>query len=151
MLNNISWASYVFALSISLLIYYAFVLVMYYRYDLWQFVQQRTTGRGKDLYKSIPVTIEKESETSGEYAIDLLQNSINSSLLFQLESIIKEGGGRNFPKEELFLAIRLHLRQHVSLIDSNDKEKINNFIKAQCENYCSIHLSVEEERVLWII
>lgn len=64
---------------------------------------------------------------------------------------LREGAGRNFPKEELFLAIRLHLRQHVSLIDSNGKEKINNFIKAQCENYCSIHLSVEEERVFWII
>lgn len=151
MLNNISWASYVFALSISLLIYYAFVLVMYYRNDLRQFVQQRTTGGGKDLYKSIPATIEKESETPGENAIDLLQNSINSSLLFQLESIIMEGAERNFPKEELLLAIRLHLRQHVSLIDSRGKEKINNFIKAHCENYCSIHLSVEEERVLWII
>lgn len=150
MLNNISWASYAIALSIFLCVYYAIVLIMYYRHDLYHCVQQLKSR--SDNFLSFGV------QPIGQPVFGMDENNLNEQgiqssippLLLQLQSIIRNGAARKFPKEELLLALKMYLKKEAALAGDFDKETINNFIKAQCENYCFIHLSVEDERVLWV-
>jgi hypothetical protein len=150
MLNNISWASYIIALSIFLCIYYGFVLIMYYRHDLKQCVQKIKNWR----YVFLPVGVKSPSqrvfENDRSDGSEMPEQRSIPELLLELQSIISNGASRKFPKEELLLALRLHLKRQAVFADNSDKETINNFIKAQCEYYCSIHLSGEEELMLWV-
>ena len=150
MLNNISWASYTTALSILLFVYYGFVLIIYYRIDLLNYFK-KITGALNSFSLSHNLHQEKidlefvETDSANEET-----NSVAPKLLLEIQSIIKTGASRNFMKEELLLALKLHLQQQHRLTDNISKETIINFIKAQCEKYCSIHLSGEEINVLWV-
>jgi hypothetical protein len=150
MLNNISWASYAIALSIFLCVYYAFVLVRYYRHDLHQYAHLLKGRRDKFL----SFGVQRRRQPVFEMDVDDLKEQVRQGsipeLQLQLQSIIKNGAARKYPKEELLVALKLHLKQQVLLPGESDKETINNYIKAQFENYCFIHLSGEDERVLWV-
>ena len=104
----------------------------------------------KFLKFGVPHKDQSVFEMDGEDINERVFQSGIPELLLQLQTIIRNGATRKFPKEELLLALKLHLKQHSLLPSDNNIEIINNFIKAQCENYCSIHLSGEDERVLWV-
>lgn len=150
MLNNISWASYTTALCVLLLVYYGFVLIIYYRIDLLNYFKKVTGGLNfVPLSHNLPQQ-KIDLEFVETNSADEEKNSAAPKLLLDIQSIIKSGASRNFMKEELLLALKLHLQQLEGLSDNISKETISNFIKIQCEKYCSIHLSVEEINVLWI-
>lgn len=149
MLNNISWASYLCAISVFLVIYYAFVLVIYYRNDVQNHIAKitrrlDTTSAGGQL------SIEKKVDfIEHNPERDLADNSLRE-LSLNIQSVIKTSTSRNFPKEELLLSLQLQLRKYTGVKNSNLKNNVSNFIITACEQYCSIHLSVEEVSALWI-
>ena len=150
MLNNIRWASYATALSILLFVYYGFVLIIYYRIDLLNYFK-KITGGLNSFSLSHNLHQEKIDLEFVEFnPADEEKNNVAPKLLLDIQSIIKSGASRNFMKEELLLALKLHLQQQEGLSVNISKETIINFIKAQCEKYCSIHLRGEEINVLWV-
>jgi hypothetical protein len=150
MLNNISWASYVFATSIFLLVYYSFVLILYYQYDLQNVFQKIKSSFSNTATRRTSLPDKQNIDSTEKYSADEMQDDYLQDLLFTLQSLIKNGASRNFPKEELLLSLQLKLQQYPALNDNTNKEKINHFIKTECINYCSIHLSSEEVSALWI-
>ncbi|MEP7145192.1 MAG: hypothetical protein ABI707_20065 [Ferruginibacter sp.] len=150
MLNNISWASYLYAITIIVPIYYGFVLIVYYRNDL-----QSQFLKFKSSFNSSSVSRKFSLEQNGVEIIEHIskkedENTSLPELLLNIQSLIKTGAARNFPREELLLSLQLQLQQQSALKDSIHKERINDFIIEACENYCSIHLSADEVSALWI-
>ncbi|MBC7886654.1 MAG: hypothetical protein H7Z13_02110 [Ferruginibacter sp.] len=150
MLNNISWASYFYAVTIFLLIYYAFVLIVYYRNDLQNHLQKFTTrSNSSSLSHNLPANRDA-GEIINDWQDQADQNNSIGQLFLSLQSLIKNGANRNFPKEELLLSLQLKLQHYSALKDNSLKDNINNFIISECKNYCSIHLNGDEVSALWI-
>ena len=148
MLNNISWASYANALSILLFIYYGFVLIIYYRNDLINHLKKINGG-----LNSSPLSYSQNESDNVEIITgesDEEMNASNNELLLNIQLTIKNCAARNLIREEILLALKLQLQQKEAAYEPIGKKEINNFIKAQFENYCSIHLSEEEINVLWL-
>jgi hypothetical protein len=151
MLNNISWASYVFAISITVIIYYIFVLILYYRQDLQNIIFRKADYRGKSTRSNSYSSNEYQGIDSNELTTaNADQNNLMPELLLILQNLIKTGANRNFPKEEILLSLQLKLQQFPALKESVHKEQINQFILTAFESICSIHLSGEEISALWI-
>lgn len=150
MLNNISWASYVYAITIIVIIYYALVLIFYYRNDL-SYLLRKKTNRSRSVQTNLySGRVENDLEKNNDLSIDSGQDDSLGPLLSNLQALIKNGAARNFPREELLLSLQLKLQQDAALKDSIDKDSISNFIISECKNYCSIHLSGDEVSALWI-
>lgn len=149
MLNNISRASYLYAISIILFIYYAFIFIIYYRNDAQNHFAKvkgrldRASARGLVSTEKKDDFIEHNSERD-------LEDDALRDLSLDIQSLIKTGASRNFPKEELLLSLQLQLRKYAGVANANLKNNVSNFIIATCEQYCSIRLSVEEVSALWI-
>ena len=148
MLNNISWASYANALSILLFIYYGFVLIIYYRNDLINHLKKINGG-----LNSSPLSYSQNESDNVEIITGESDEEMNASyneLLLNIKSTIKNCAARNLIREEILLALKLQLQQKEGAYELIGKKEINNFIKVQFENYCSIHLREEEINVLWL-
>ena len=148
MLNNISWASYAYAVGITLCIYYLFTFLVFYKNEIKNlFVNNKVVAKlpnGEVFHVGQNATaIDKNRSTDTEY------NSETQELLLSLQSLIKKAGALKYPKEELLLSLQLKLQNYPSLTANRLKSSINIFIKEACENNCSIHLLDDEIEVLW--
>ena len=149
MLNNISWASYGIAISIIVVIYYVVILVKYYRLDLQKYIQQ-ISGRRLSLEKANLISIENNPGSNYNNTFENDIDIFSQQLLSNLQSLVKTGASRKYPREELLLSIQLELQNHPELPDNLQWDSVNNLIISLCKNYCSIHLSREEVSALWI-
>lgn len=137
MVNIISWASYAYALSVVLSFYYLIIGVMFYRNELRSL-----------LKRSQPTTLPEKTPEVVKARLSE-KNLETDSYKPGLRVILQEAAQRKFPREELLLAIKLFLQHNAVLLDEAP-EKINAFIIEGCEKYCSIHLSVEEIKGVWV-
>ena len=144
MLNNISWASYVYAISIILVIYYIFVLLLFYRSEFKKYysnlkVRKLFTSDSKPSSESLASEVISKSDE----VISL--EDVLKSLLFS----IKKAASQHFIKEELLQSLKRQIQFYVGRASSLPKEKINQYIMETSETYCSIHLSEMDLVVLW--
>ena len=148
MLNNISWASYAYAVGLIIGIYYLFIVIVYYRKEIQNlFVSQKNTVKlfeGNSSNSSLNATaIDGVPPAVSE------SNSEKQELILSLQSLIKKAGVLKYPKEELQLALQLRLKHYPASKSGELRNSINIFIKEACQNNCSIHLSDEEVKELW--
>lgn len=144
MLNNISWASYAYAISTIVVIYYVLVIALFFRRDLQGLLLRHPI--------TLPDITDNGTSVSASHTQNIQENCIGSDtneLLLSLQSLIKKAAARKFPKEELLLSLQLKLQNYPALNNGLVKGNINNFIKTACENNCSIHLLDNEVKVLW--
>jgi hypothetical protein len=75
-----------------------------------------------------------------------------NNLLNELKMSIQKAGKSASPKEEIIFALRKQLthEQFQSANNLSFRNHINDFISNTCKSFCSIHLSEEDLRVLWI-
>ena len=150
MLNNISWASYLFAIGIIVSLYYVFVLLWYYRQDIQYYLQKSNIRLYSANKNSNPLLDQARIEIIGELSLEDYQKNVINDLLLSLQFLIKKGAFDNIPKEELLLSLKLKLEHHSGLKDTILQQRINNFIITACTTYCSSHLSGDEVSALWI-
>ena len=148
MLNNISWASYAYAISIILIIYYVLVIAIYFRKGVRGLLSRQSKRLANPVEKDMPPIQDSGNNASNE-VIEKTATSETNELLLSLQSLIKKAAARKYVKEELLQSIQLKLQNYPVLKDSQLTGSINNFIKAESENNCSIHLSDDEVKVLW--
>jgi len=150
MFNNISWSSYVFAIGFVVIIYYAFVLVLFYRNDL-QSQLQKIIGRFNQASGSGTLSLERNDFSNSKvFSDEEDQNNTIQEILVNIATSIKKGAYKNFAREEILLSLKLQLQILSEPKENNLKEKINSFIIAEFKNHCSIHLSEDEIGALWI-
>jgi len=121
MFTSISWSSYFTFIGSLTLIYYAFIGYRYYRND-WQ----------KVVNSNLSPSVEKSSNV--EKIIEEIRKAIP--------------GKQNIP--ELIYDLQIKLEPYKYWDEPDFREMINAFIITESEKECSIHLSEEDLRVLWL-
>jgi hypothetical protein len=68
----------------------------------------------------------------------------------ELKGFITDIAERSYIKEEVVTGIQLIINSYKKLEGSSYQKSINDFIKNECEEFCSIHLSEDDIRRIWI-
>ena len=148
MFNNISWGIYCFALFITIIIYYLFVIIAFYRHEMSHYFEH----------------FNKESKSYASSGFDLVENvedsyeSLNvetdlipvQTLLDDLSEIIRHAAERQYRKAELLQAMRVKLNSYPEIFSDEQKTQVEATIMKDCNRYCSMHLEDEDRKVLWL-
>ena len=137
MFTSVSWQQYIVFISITAVIYYIYILLRYYRNEVINFIKG---------IKNTPVPSKEKNNDKTITAPDATLNELLGELkiLFQLAS------KRNYPKEELMMALQLKLKEYGQFKNSSFEIAVNNFIANESDNQCSIRLGKEDQRVVWM-
>lgn len=147
MLNNISWASYAYAIIFILLVYYVVVLTVYYKNDIRKLFHPSTDVNTYSLKDFLPTN--QTDQIESPQPVSSTKMSV-AELVSILQSLIHNGSSENFHYKEILLSISKQLQNFPEDEVSIIKEKINRFVIAEILHYCSVHLSDEEVSALWM-
>jgi len=70
-------------------------------------------------------------------------------LTTKLKDTIADASSKNCHKEEFIFLLQLTLKEYPHLKGSPFQVAINNLIASECEKHGSLHLSAEEQVMLW--
>ena len=146
MFNSISWSSYLQFIFFILLPYYAAILAVYYRKDIFlQFAgwQQSSTRSGPASPIDKTVQTNKENNAIN----DALFSSVHD-LLEELKTVFKSANDKNYPKEELLMALQVKLKAYPQLKGTAFQVAINNHIVQQAVE-CKMPLEENEIKHCW--
>lgn len=130
MFNQISWQQYLSFLVIILFVYYLFIWIVYYKGKLPSFVRVRNAKKSSFMGEDQP----DEAMSNSQHVIDEIKN------IFP--------GRQN--KNELLYSLQSKLKKYIHWDETGFREIINEFILSESKRQCSIHLSEEDLRVLWL-
>ena len=147
MFSNISWKDYSIFLLVVLFIYYSVVFIVLYNNAFAQFLKVKFLNK----------TFNSDGENNLlRDSIDELYNGNNDpainppmSLKNEIKSRLEKAKIKKTIPEEIMMSLQLILQNYDSLKLSQSKQEINNYIKEECENICSIHFSEEEINQMW--
>jgi hypothetical protein len=128
MLKEISWQEYFVFLFVTLLLYYGFLLVFYYRFDFSSLrkANLKFWFRGKELQSEMSNNAQKVTQ--------------------EIRSCFRDKMNMN----ELIFDLQNRLEPYKHWDEPDFRKSINDFIIEESKNKCSIHLSEEDLRVLWL-
>ena len=145
MLNSISWASYAYAIFFIVVVYYVFVGLFFYRHEALNYYKN-FTGKIHSNDNNLPSANKQTNEIISDNSDVNSIEEVLSSLLF----LIKKAASQHLIKEELIQALKSQIQFYVDHGTDLPQEKINQYIVLTSETYCSIHLSEDEMKVLWM-
>lgn len=162
MLERVSWSTYWTVIVIVALVYYAFLFILFYKNRLLFRKKVKDTNsidfRGPaethqpNLFGFEGVANERsEDRPDQQFAADsnILMPLVHD-LIQELKEFIVGIAERSYIKEEVIMGIQVIIRNYKKLEASPYQKSINDFIKSECEDHCSIHLSEEDIRRIWI-
>lgn len=148
MLKQITWAGYIYALILLVVFYYVVVFVLFYYKDLKKILNSLKNSfankdqQGSEVVKEPPHQTEVEKE---EALFDMAQ-----TLIEKLKLAIDDASKRNVTKNELLKVIRNKAVEFKTLKGTAYQVALNNFITVESQIHCSINLSEEDLRTVWI-
>ncbi len=160
MFTNIAWSNYLFYLFILLFLYYLVVWITFYSPDLKHrltIIKRRSAHhfesssigshepRSYDNHSNnVSNSLEDERTTSNEHPL------VVDRLLERVHEVILLAGKRNFPKEELIMALRLIVEEYPSLKNSQFHALINRSIEQESAKPGAIPLEAADIDQLWL-
>jgi hypothetical protein len=130
MFTEITWSSYFVTVLLLFVGYYFIVGYVYYRNDLLQLIST------------------KKSRSDIVEAAQSLAPSVQP-LSDEVQAFLNEAGKNKIDKEAIIVSLQMLLKKYHYLIDSDNREPIQDLIIDECKSYCSIHLSEEELNAIW--
>lgn len=150
MFTNISWATYIFVVILLLAVWYLAIGLKFYFHDLQNLLARRG-NRNLELAQD-----ESCSTSNSEFTFEQTEASDTDSLYHEVENLtmklketIADASSKNYHREEFIFLLQLTLKEYPHLKGSPYQVAINNLITSECEKYGSIHLSAEEQVMLW--
>jgi hypothetical protein len=134
MLNNISWGSYWSAITVSLILYYAYVLFQYY---------------GKEIKIRFNSAVAKPESIaiSGYEILPAIAQSLGDEVISYLEQAARSG----IIKNEILFALRQIAAKYENVKKSRYQNDISGLMQSECFNKCAIHLSDGDMRYVWMV
>jgi len=162
MLERISWSAYWTFIVVVLAIYYLILFVLLYQKGFFF----------KNRVKTIPSPSGKQEPSNQQPNLFGFQDAVREmpgdqnthqlpvddkilmplvhDLIQGLKVFITDISERSYVKEEIIMGIQVIINNYKRLEDSPYHKSINDFIKNECEDFCSIHLSEEDIRRIWL-
>ena len=144
MLNSISWASYVYAVGLIVVVYYVFIGLFFYRSEAVKYFNNSKAAAYPDANH-----VASDEQMSGAEITAINEVNAEEEVLKSLLLTIKKAASQQFIKEELVQSLKGQIQLNVGRAGELPKEKINQYITETSEKYCSIHLSVTDLNMLW--
>ena len=142
MFNSLSWRQYFTVVLIVLCVYYVFVMVMYFRKELtrsfrFAFIKQKTGA------------VELAEPSASAVSQANRQLSSVHELMEELVRILLDAEQRQYPKEELMMALQLKLRNYPSVKGTQFQNSVSNYINSEGWSRFNIGLEDIEVDQLW--
>jgi hypothetical protein len=153
MFSNISWLEYLTFIAVSALIYYVFVLVTYYRYDLLQTIKAKQPASVNTLNFTADSIHQSGSPVIGEdfqsKMMEVSQSQIVQSLIDEVRAYLEEARRDETSKEVLLQCLSLIAGKYPSLANSEYRNSIDQFLINEAEANCAVLLSEDEVSGVW--
>jgi hypothetical protein len=160
MLQRISWSAYWAVIVTVLAIYYLVLLFLLYRKGFFfkNSVKTISSSRSPEPSTGQQSLFQSEAGPYGTTPVQNLQPSFEDDsivmplvhdLIQALREFITEIAERSYVKEEIITGIQFIIKGYSKLKGSPYQKSINDFIKNECEDYCSVHLSEEDVKRVW--
>jgi len=151
MFSNVSWSEYLTFISVSTLIWYAYVLYIYYRHDLFQTLKGKKIAGAKDLnfhghasdYHQPDAVFEIYQPKEGE-GVHIVQ-----AVTDEIQAYLEEAGKNEVGKEELVTSLERIVSKYSSLAVSDYKDSLDDLLKNEAEINCAVSLSESEISRIW--
>lgn len=143
--NNISWSSYWSALTSLTLIYYAYVLLVFYRHDLRNLLVGKIKKMPTGVSQPSPPILKRNNPV--ERDDDELFLSAQSLADETLAYLDQSGHGL---KEEIFFGLKQIFKKHRIILNSSYQPAMESLLLSECEAKCAIHLTEEEVKQVWM-
>lgn len=162
MFTNISWANYIVAISLLLVIYYIIIGIRFYFYDLKNLLSgnQRFRISPSTVLSNVqngnnPIAFEQAQpdmfQAGNAFAETTDQTFLEvEHLIIRLKEAIADASVKKYIKQEFFLYLQLIIKEYPILKNSQFQSVINELIISECAKYGSVMLSEEEVVALWI-
>ena len=131
MLQSITWPQYFIYLFVAVLAYYLFIWLVFFKAKL-SFL---TNINGLRPFSVHAEDQPDEVMATAQHIIDEIRPLFN--------------GRHN--KNELILALQMKLRKYNDWNEPGFRDTISEFIQSECQTKCSIRLSEDDQRALWIM
>lgn len=148
MFSNISWSSYMTAVSLALLCWYLIILVRFYREDLKKILSGEKKFKFPNLNKSSKKghTVKSISELFPK-SFDTLEEA--EELSIKIRNVFAEIAEKNLPKEQLENYLRMVLEEYPYVKISSLKENINALMVSESIKHSEFTLTLSEADSLW--
>lgn len=130
MFSKISWSQYFFYLLVLVIIYYLIVWIVFFKAKL----------PSLNGLRRMP-GVNRFAEDQPDELLSTTQHIID-----EIRPLFKGRPNKN----ELILAIQLHLKKYNQWDKPGFREHLNEFINYESQSKCSIQFSEEDLRVLWL-
>ncbi len=138
MVNNISWGSYWSVLIILTVIYYAYVLWVYYRSDIFQRLAVQ-----KAIAPASPLTTFSQDQSKDELF------PVVQSFTSEMSAYLEQASYARAAKNEIIFGLQQIAKKHPGIKDSQYQPAINSLIIFESKDKCAVSLSEEEVGQVW--
>ena len=163
MFSSISWTEYLAVIAFLLIVYYLFVGVKFYSFELQSLLKRKTAvalatnGNAEEkVQESHNDFHNNQSELFPSYQryapqVDEADDTFEKveELTTTLKDVIIEAATTNSSKEDFILSLQTLLKNYHFLKGSPFLVAINNLIASECEKHGFIYLSADERVMLW--
>lgn len=161
MLEKITWGQYWWTIVMLSAIYYFLLLVLLYQKGM---LLKRRKSRPIISQPNVPGITQPTLFENNEIPLERTFNDddveirvSNDSLMpkvydfvQEIKSFLNDIGTRSSVKEEIIMGLQIISRNYKDLEKSPYQKSINDFILSKCEENCSIHLSAEDLKSIWL-
>ena len=152
MLNKFSWSSFIWILVLAVVVYYLYVLIAYYRKDIFLFgtinkkpFEVKNKNKSSLYNKSLhDENSSMEPEITGEESFTVVHE-----LLEDLKELFLTASKKKMVKEELIQAIGSKLKTYPSLRETDLVEDINTHLILESKEKCQLDLLPEDIKQIW--
>jgi hypothetical protein len=152
MLNKITWSSFAVLLALILTVYYLYVLIVYYRKEIFSFGainRKSLTGNNLKtvLLKSDNIQKEKSTIETGKSGDESF--TVIHELLEDLKELFLHASETKMIREELIQAIRSKLKTYPLIGETDLIDDINNHLIQEAKDKCGLELYPEDLKLIW--
>jgi hypothetical protein len=152
MLSRISWSSFVMIVTVFLTIYYLYVLIVYYRKDIFLFSSINSKPMALNDLRKAPLNdgdkdISKSADVFDKFNDDSF--TLVHELLEDLKIVFLNAAKTKMVKEELIQAISSRLKAYPFFGETDLIEDLNTHFALESKEKCNIELLSEDLKRIW--
>ena len=153
MFNNISWSEYLTFITVSSLIWYAFVIYTYYRHDVLKTARDKQAVPDHAMnFTYVPLKEQSHSSRHEGYqpkAAEEDHSLVVQSFTDEVQAYLEEAGKDEVSKDTLLRSLNAITSKYRSLTHSEYRGSLDQFIINQAEINGAVFLSENEVERIW--
>lgn len=151
MFSSISWQEYWTSLTLITLAYYLAIYLLYFKKGEQLSSQKQVFIPGSSPKEENQPTLFEVENPYSKQRVKEGEEYMIQAYMDELNAFFENQKRKKAIKGELMFGLNTILQKYPSLRNSDYRESLTNVIATQCEAICSIHLSAEELKGVWLV